>query len=110
MPHRERLIKVPLIVICSLWRFTLTSEESARHLALKLRFLTVDVIRLLIREGHSEQFIREVLFELRNRRTYPLPDAPYGMKYFMFRHMVSTEEKVIKLSKLHCDSILKRYF
>ena len=109
MPHRERLIKDTLTVICSLWQITLKSEDSARHLARKLRFLSLDLIRLLIREGHSEQFIRDTLFELRQRGTYPLPYDNYGLKYFTFRHLVSTEEKVAKLSSLPRNSFIKRY-
>lgn len=51
----------------------------------KLNFLAIDIIRLLIRKGHSTDTINKTLKQLKRIGYYPLKKADYGFKYKLFR-------------------------
>lgn len=98
--HRERLIRDTLTVIGSLASLAADSEDASAILLRKNTFLTLDVIRLLIREGHQKAFIREVLSTLQRLGLYPLAKESYGLKYDIFRRTVSSPRKVIALASV----------
>ena len=57
MAHRVRLINDRITVLQALSDLSGNSSESAAVLLRKRTFLSIDIIRLLIREGHQESFI-----------------------------------------------------
>lgn len=105
--HKERLIRNSLVVINSLNNIALSENGAYKYLIKKLSYLSLDVIRLLIRENHSDKFINETIYELKKAGIYPLPLKPYGLKFNLFSAMICNTD-FIRFWRNDSDNILKK--
>lgn len=96
MLHRQRLMRDMLCVVKSLHSlFQENNDETvSRGLERKLNYLTLDIIRLLVREGHDPHFINTTINQLRELTLFPLQNKPYGWKYSLFRHLVTSPSQL----------------
>lgn len=69
----------------------------------KLNFLAIDIIRLLIRKGHTSDTINSTLERLKRIGYFPLKKADYGFKYKLFRFIFSF------LCAIKCARLVKQY-
>ena len=105
--HKERLIRNSLVVINALNNIALSENGAYKYLIKKLSYLSLDVIRLLIRENHSDKFINETIYELKKAGIYPLPLKPYGLKFNLFSAMICNTD-FIRFWRNDSDNILKK--
>ncbi|MFV0467828.1 MAG: glycosyltransferase family 2 protein [Dysgonomonas sp.] len=86
--HNKKLIQDKLLMIEELTSFISTySGPKFSGLKRKLDFLTVDVLRLLLRQNHVPEFVKESIDFLEKTGYYPLPKAGYSLKYSIFRQL-----------------------
>lgn len=102
---KTKIISDKLIMLRELDVYINTfSGKMLEGLQRKIDFLAVDLIRLLMRKGHSADTINNALNELKEIGYYPLKAKKYGMKYELFR-IVFSSPKMIKIGKF-----LGKYF
>lgn len=89
--HTEKLIQDKTRLLIDLVEYAKRFHGKMRQgIERKLDFLSIDIIRLLIRKDHSSNMIEQVLDELRSVNLYPLRKASYSTKYKLFRFVFNS--------------------
>lgn len=101
--HNEKLIKDRVAIFKGLVNYT-QSFAGKRKIGLerKLKFLALDIVRLLIRKSQSRQIIDITLQQLSDLGYFPLRGKTYSMKYKTLQILVN------KPSRVHFFASLKK--
>ncbi len=100
--RKERLMRDMLTVISRLksWKPSdLSDQELTEYMSYKLSWMSVDVLRLLIRERHDWEFSTWVLSQLSAHKLYPLPFRA-ELKYMLF-NLATCRPSLVKWWQKH---------
>ncbi len=99
--HNTRLIRYRIYIFGGLVKYSQSfTGERKIGLERKLNFISLDIIRLLIRKSQPRQTIKQHLTQLHDLGYFPLNKKTYSLKYKVFRILLSKLSIICFLASL----------